>query len=89
MTLTFSLIGHLEVLGQIKLWSPATMKRNRGAVLRFGRLLGRLPTVEDLNELEIDRFATEMAAKGLAAWTVDRDRLVLLALAKHVAGVTP
>lgn len=86
MTLTLSLVGHLEVLGQIKFWSPASMKRHRGAVLRFGKFLGRAGDVDDLTAETIARYAEAMTAAGLADWTVEKDAALLRCLAKHVEG---
>jgi len=86
MTLTISLMGQLELLAQAKLWSPASLKRNRGAVLRFSKMLGRNATPEDLTEDQIDRYAEDMTARGMADWTVDRDRLTLQMLARFMAG---
>jgi hypothetical protein len=86
MTLTISLMGQLELLAQTKLWSPASLKRNRGAVVRFGKMLGRNATAEDLTEDQIRRYAEDMTARGLADWTVDRDRMTLAMLARFVGG---
>jgi hypothetical protein len=43
-------------------------------------------TPEDLTEDQIDRYAEDTTARGLADWTADRDRMTLLALARFMAG---
>lgn len=88
VTFTLSQMDHLEVLAQQRLWSPSSLKRHHGAVQRFGGVLGRVATPEDLAADTIAMFVEEQTIRGLAPLTVDRDRLALVTLAKHMAGAS-
>jgi len=48
-------------------------------------MLGRNATPEDLTDDQIDRYAEDTTVRGLADWTVDRDRLTLQMLARFMA----
>lgn len=65
--------------------SPQTVTLYRQVFRRFGELLGREPTLSDLNDDALSRFILWRLDNGLAQHTVDKERDKLLALANFAA----